>query len=257
MLTSESLTVSREDRVLRLTLNRPDKRNALSIELCHALACSFDEALKDPKVGVILIDAKGPVFSAGMDLDEVLQADAAPRTYIHEKIFTMGARSTKPIVAAVQGPALGGGLGLIANAHVAIAAQGSTFGLTEIRIAMWPFVIFRSIKTVVGERRAVELSLTGRIFSTPEALQWGFIHEVVPAIELDDRATALAVHLAESSTEAIATGLEFVHVSRDANTLSFGKLAAEYRGRAFESADFTEGVTAFKEKRKPRWRLPK
>jgi enoyl-CoA hydratase/carnithine racemase len=252
-LTSESLKISHEGRVLRLTLNRPDKRNALSIELCHALACAFDEALKDPKVGAILIDAKGPVFSAGMDLDEVLQPDAAPRTYIHEKIFTIGARSTKPIVAAVQGPALGGGLGLIANAHVAIAAQGCSFGLTEIRIAMWPFVIFRSIKAAVGERRAVELSLTGRIFNTPEALQWGFIHEVVPPFELDDRATAVAVQLAESSAEAIATGLEFVHVARDASPITFGKLAAEYRGRAFESADFAEGVTAFHEKRKPRF----
>ena len=252
-MTSESLTVSHEGRVLRLTMNRPDKRNALSIDLCHALACAFEAALKDPKVGAILIDANGPVFSAGMDLDEVLHADAAPRTYIHEKLFTIGARSTKPIVAAVQGPALGGGLGLVANAHVAIAAQGCTFGLTEIRLAMWPFVIFRSIKAAVGERRAVELSLTGRIFNTPEAMQWGFIHEVAPAVELDDRATAIATQLAESSTQAIATGLEFVHVARDANTLSFGKLAAEYRGRAFESADFAEGVTAFHEKRKPRW----
>jgi enoyl-CoA hydratase/carnithine racemase len=253
-LTSESLTVSREDRVLRLTLNREEKRNALSIELCHALACAFDEACKNPKVGAVLIDAKGPVFSAGMDLDEVLQPDAAPRTYIHEKIFTIGARITKPIVAAVQGPALGGGLGLIANAHVAIAAQGCSFGLTEIRIAMWPFVIFRSIKTAIGERRAVELSLTGRIFGTPEAMQLGLIHEVVPAIELDDRATAVATQLAESSSQAIATGLEFVHAARDANALTFGKLANEYRGRAFESADFIEGVNAFREKRKPRWR---
>jgi enoyl-CoA hydratase/carnithine racemase len=252
-LTSESLIVSHENRVVRLTLNRPEKRNALSIELCHALACAFDEALKDPKVGAILIDAIGPVFSAGMDLDEVLQPDAAPRTFIHEKIFTVGARSTKPIVAAVQGPALGGGLGLIANAHVAVAAQGCSFGLTEIRIAMWPFVIFRSIKAAVGERRAVELSLTGRIFNTAEAMQWGFIHEVAPAFEVDDRATAIAVQLAESSTEAIAGGLEFVHAARDSNPIAFGKLAAEYRGRAFESADFREGVTAFKEKRKPRW----
>lgn len=253
MLTNESLTVSHEGRVLRLTLNRPDKRNALSIDLCHALAGTFEAALKNPEVGVILIAANGPVFSAGMDLDEALHPDAAQRSYIHEKLFTIGARSNKPIVAAVQGPALGGGLGLVANAHVAIAAQGCTFGLTEIRIAMWPFVIFRSIKTAVGERRALQLSLTGRIFNTAEAMQWGFIHEVAPAVELDDRAMAIATQLAEASSQTIAAGLEFVHVTREADALSFGKLATEYRGRVFESADFVEGITAFHEKRKPRW----
>ncbi len=250
---SESLEISREDRVLRLTLNRTEKRNALSIKLCNALAGALDEAQHDPKVGTILMDAKGPVFCAGMDLDEAMSPEAAAWTYTHEKIFTIGAHSTKPIVAAVQGPALGGGLGLVANAHVVIAAQGCTFGLTEIRIAMWPYVVFRAIQTVVGERRAVELSLTGRIFNTPEALQWGFVHEVAPPFELDDRATAMAVQLSEMSPQAVGSGLDFVRHARGADEHRAGKLASEYRARAFVSADFAEGVTAFHEKRKPRW----
>ena len=153
----------------------------------------------------------------------------------------------------MQGPALGGGLGLVANAHVAIAAQGTTFGLTEIRIAMWPFVIFRSIKAAVGERRAVELSLTGRIFNTPEAMQWGFIHEVTAPFEVDDRATAVAVQLSETSPQALSSGLEFVRHARGLGRDKGGKLASEYRGRAFSSPDFLEGVAAFHEKRKPRW----
>jgi enoyl-CoA hydratase/carnithine racemase len=250
---SESLEVNREGRVLRLTLNRPEKRNALSSKLCNALASALDDAQHDPKVGAIFLDAKGNVFCAGMDLDEVLSHEAAAWTYTHEKIFTIGAHSTKPIVAAVQGPALGGGLGLVANAHVAIAAQGTTFGLTEIRIAMWPFVIFRSIEAAVGERRAVELSLTGRIFNTPEAMQWGLIHEVTAPFELDDRATAVAVQLSETSSQAVNSGLEFVRHARGSDEYKGGKLASEYRCRAFASADFLEGVAAFHEKRKPRW----
>ena len=109
---------------------------------------------------------------------------------------------SKPIVCAVQGPALGGGIGLICNAHVAVAAHGSSFGLTEIRIGMWPFVIYRSVALALGERRALELSLMGRIFNVPEAVQWGLIHEAVPAFELDDRVTAIAMHLAQSSPQA-------------------------------------------------------
>ena len=124
-----------------------------------------------PAIRCVLIDAAGNFFSAGMDLDEALSPDASEKTAIHERLFTLGARATKPIVAAVQGPALGGGVGLMANAHIVVAAHGTTFGLTEIRIGMWPFVIFRSVSNAIGERRATELALTGRIFGLPAALQ--------------------------------------------------------------------------------------
>lgn len=248
-----SLEINREGRVLRLTLSRPEKRNALSVELCTQLADAFDSAQSDSGVGAILIDAQGNVFCAGMDLDEVLDADAAERTAIHEKIFTIGARSLKPIIAAVQGPALGGGAGIVANAHVVVAAQGTSFGLTEIRIAMWPFVIFRAIVDAMGERRAMELSLTGRIFSAPDAQQYGLVHEIAPAFELDDRATAIATQIAESSAEAVRNGLEFVHGTRNMTADEAGQTARALRARAFCSADFREGVMAFREKRKPRW----
>ncbi|MGH9631761.1 MAG: enoyl-CoA hydratase/isomerase family protein [Bryobacteraceae bacterium] len=250
---STSLQISREGRVLRLTLNRPEKRNALSVELCRALVSVCDEADQDRHVGAILLDAAGGVFCAGMDLDEVLDPLAAERTAIHEQLFTLAARLTTPLVAAVQGPALGGGVGLLANAHVVLAAQGTSFGLTEIRIGMWPFVIFRAVVAAMGERRAVELSLTGRIFGLPEALQWGLVHEAAPAFELDDRATAIARHLSESSAQAITGGLEFVRECRGEDAASAGLIARRRRAAAFASDDFREGVEAFRGKRKPQW----
>jgi enoyl-CoA hydratase/carnithine racemase len=253
MPTSESLLVRREGRVLRLTLNRPGKRNALSEELCGALADALDDGDADPRVGAILLEAAGPIFCAGMDLDEVLSPDAAARTAIHERIFTAGFRLTTPIVACVQGPAFGGGVGLIANAHIAVAAQGASFGLTEIRLGLWPYVIFRAMTHAIGERRTVALSLTSRIFSVPEALQWGLLAESASPIEVDDRATAIAQQLADSSGDTVRRGLRYVRDARDLDAAAAGTIARDYRAENFRSLDFTEGVNAFHEKRKPKW----
>jgi enoyl-CoA hydratase/carnithine racemase len=250
---SAHLLITREDRVLRITLNRPEKRNALNESLCRDLVNTLRDAGQDRGVGCILLDAAGSVFSAGMDLDEALDSKAPERTAIHEQLFTCGLHYPKPIVAAVQGPALGGGLGLLANCHIVIAGQGSQFGLTEIRIGMWPFVIFRSVTLALGERRAVELALTGRIFGTADAVQYGLVHEVTPAFELDDRATATARYLASASQETLQRGLDFVQQSRGLPWDEATRLAAEMRARNFRSPDFTEGVGAFREKRKPVW----
>lgn len=249
-----NLEISREGAVLRVTLNRPDKRNALNAAMCQSIVETVENAETDTSVGAFLLDAKGDVFCAGMDLDEAASPEAAQHTAIHERLFTIGARIRKPIVTAVQGPALGGGLGLICTSHVAVAAQGSTFGLTEIRLGMWPFVIYRSVALAVGERRALELSLMGRIFHVPEALQYGLIHESAPAFELDDRATAIAMHLAGMSPQAIGRGLEFVHKTYGVDPLTAAPLALEMRTAAFASDDFREGVAAFREKRRPNFR---
>ncbi|MCP5109991.1 MAG: enoyl-CoA hydratase/isomerase family protein, partial [bacterium] len=153
----------REDRVLRLSLNRPEKRNALRVEDCRQLVAALNEAELDPDVGSILVDGAGDAFCSGMDLTESLREDAPERAAIHDELFTFGSRITKPVVASVRGKALAGGLGLVTNAHVVVAAEDAGFGLVEIRIALWPFVVFRSVATAVGERRALELSLTGRV----------------------------------------------------------------------------------------------
>jgi enoyl-CoA hydratase/carnithine racemase len=250
---STSLRVEREGRVLRLTLSRPEKRNALSSEVCHAIVDAVESAAEDRSVGAVLIDAEGDVFCAGMDLSEIGGPDAPELTAIHERLFTLGVRVPVPIVIAVQGPALGGGVGLMANGHIVVAAHGASFALSEIRIGMWPFVIFRSLALALGERRALALSLTGRMFSVQEALQWGLVHEVAQPIEVDDRATAIAQHVASLSGPTIRTGLQFVGETRDQDNAAAVAAAARYRAGAFASADFAEGVRAFREKRAPRW----
>ncbi len=250
---SGNLEISREERVLRVTLNRPEKRNALSLEMCRELAAALEGAEGDGAIGAVLLEAKGNVFCAGMDLDEALEGAADEHAAVHERIFTIGARLRVPVIAAVAGPALGGGLGLVANAHIVVAAQGSSFGLTEIRLGMWPFVVYRAVAAAVGERRALELSLSGRIFGTEEALAWGLAHHTAPAFELDDRAWHIASTVSNFSRDTIRRGMAFVSESRTTNAEEQALLAAAARKPVFEGADFREGIEAFREKRLPRW----
>jgi len=248
-----NLKRSPEGRLLRLTLARPEKRNALNVALCRELVLAFREAEADDAVSVILVDAEGPAFCAGMDLDEALEPNATENTGIHTELFTLGARARKPIVAAVEGAALAGGTGLVANAHVVVAADDATFGLTEIRIGLWPYVVFSAISLAIGERRTVELGLTGRICGAAEALTWGLVHHVIPAAEVNARATGIARGISEASPEALRIGLDLVRRNRGKNPEEAAEIASGLRAENFRHPDFAEGVRAFREKRKPRW----
>ncbi len=170
---SDTVHTVSDGRLLRLTLNRPQKRNALNLELCRALVEALEGADRDPKIGAILLSANGPSFCAGMDLHEIDHVDDGALSLVHEQLFTIGARLSKPLVAAVHGAALAGGTGLVANCHIVVASEDATFGLTEIRLGLWPFLVFRAVAAAIGERRATELSLTGRIFGAGEAQEIG------------------------------------------------------------------------------------
>ena len=248
-----NLLIERENRVLHITLNRPEKRNALTAEMCSGLVKAITSAQNSQDIGSILIDGAGQVFCAGMDLDEASAPQGARKIAIHEKLFTIGASSLKPIVMHVNGAAFGGGLGLVAQAHVVVAAQGSLFGLTEIRIGMWPFVVFRAVEAAIGLRRTQELSLTGRVFSSHDAAQWGLVHQVSLPFESADRASATARDLARSSPQAVAAGMQYIRASRGKTASRAGDLANALRTKVMQSPDFQEGYAAFKEKRPPKW----
>ena len=245
------LQASREGRVVRLTLNRPEKRNALNGALCRELVAAIEDADRDPSVGAILLQGAGKSFCAGMDLDEMLTPAEAQLGEAHERLFTIGHRVTTPIIAAIHGAALAGGTGLAANCHIVVASEDATFGLTEIRIGLWPFVIFRAIVEAVGERRAVELGMTGRIVDAREAVSIGLAHRVTS--EVNATAAELAATIAEASPQALRTGLRFVAETRGLEWDTAGKLAQRFRRELFTTADFAEGLRAFREKRKPQW----
>jgi enoyl-CoA hydratase/carnithine racemase len=240
-----------EGRVARLTLNRPEKRNALNSAVCRQLIETFDRAEADRATGAILICGNGPAFCAGMDLAEVLSADQDELMALHERLFTLIDRARKPIVAAVRGHALAAGMGLVANAHIVIAGRDARFALTEIRIGLWPAVVFRAVVRAIGERRATELSITGRTMDADEALRTGLASEI--ADDPQARGMEIARQLASLSPVAMAGGLEHVARTRGLTWNDAAAVNKELRARMITSADFQEGVRAFLEKRPPRW----
>ena len=242
----------REGRILRLTLNRPGKRNALDAALCRVLVEALAEADRDPGIGAIVLAANGKAFCAGMDLAEIESGgDTAEIDSLHERLFTVGARATKPIVAAVHGAALGGGTGLVANCHIVVAGHDATFGLTEIRLAIWPFLIYRAVSAALGERRTLELSLTGRIFDSAAAREMLLVHELHP--DPVERAREIARQIAGFSPAAIRSGMSFVQQMRGVGHLEAGAIAQTFRNELFIGEDFKEGIRAFREKRRPMW----
>ncbi len=188
------LRIERDGRLYRIALSSPEIRNVIDAAGCLDLLREIRGAEADASVGAILLEGDGPIFCAGCEPDE--------------ELMSIGRKVSKPIVAAVQGVVLAGGLALAANAHVVVAAQGTSFGLTDIREHRWSEAITDAVALAIGQRRALELSLSGRVFSTPDALAWGLVHHVAPAFELDDRATEVAGGIANANPEAIRAMLK-------------------------------------------------
>jgi len=250
---ADLIQTSRDRRILRIALNRPDKRNALNVELCRQLVSALDEADRDPSVGAVLLTGNGKAFCAGMDLGEVLAAQPDEINSVHEQLFSLSVRLTIPIVAAIRGAALAGGTGLVANCHIAVAAEDAVFGLTEIRLGLWPFLIFRPVARAIGERRAIELALSGRTFGTGEAKDIGLVHEISPPGKVEERAAEVASLLSNWSPTALHDGLAFVHDIQGKDWRQITRIAQEARNRILRTPDFEEGVSAFLQKRQPKW----
>lgn len=200
-----NLRIEQDGRVRRLTLAAPARRNILDAALAVQLLNELQDAQADPNTAAILVDAEGPVFCGGFDAAGVLP----------EEIFTFGRHALKPIVAAVQGVAVSAGVALIANMHVVVAAQGSSFGLTDIREGHCHSGILGAVSAAIGSRRTRELALTGRVFTAPEALAWGLVHAMAPPFELDDRASAIATALSNADPIAVGAILAFFRPRAD------------------------------------------
>lgn len=239
------LETKQEGRVLRVWLNRPSEGNSLNSELCHELVHVLSGAEKDQSVGSVLLAGKGESFCAGMDLNEVATGDVETISSVEETLFTLGARLTKPLVGAVQGAALGSGTGVVANCHVVVASENATFGLTGIRMGLWPFVFFNAVAAAVGERRALALTITGEVFNAAEALRIGLVHRVVPIEDVDQRAVEVAQTVASYSSHALCAGLVFVHEVQGQTWKASAGIGRLVRNEFLKSAEFRANLAAF------------
>jgi enoyl-CoA hydratase/carnithine racemase len=247
---TDAIETKHEGRVLRVWLNRPAERNSLTMKLCKDLVQVFDRAEKDSSVGSVLLTGMGDCFCAGMEINEVARGDVASVSRVQETLFTIGARLTKPLIGAVQGVALGSGMGLVANCHVAIAAENATFGLTGIRFGLWPFVIFPAVSAAVGQRCALALTMTGEVIDAPEAYRIGLVHQVVPVGEVERRALDVAQTVANYSLNAMHSGLRFAQDIQGQPWKAASCTGSRVREQYLKGADFQADLSVFLNQKK-------
>ena len=258
-MTESEILYQTEDHIARITLNAPEKRNALTYTMVSDLIAALQRAEAEDGVRAVLLAAAGKNFSAGGNLKEFVAEidDPAFKHWLSgkswETLFTLLPQMTKPVVAAVQGYALAGGCGLTALSDLAIASEGAQFGMTEIRIGLFPLLVLPALRRAIGDKKALELALTGKIIDAQEAFRIGLVNEVVAPEALEETAVGLARDLADKSPEAMHLGKRLFWDTAEMTypqAMSYGR---SLRVNYMLSEDLREGINAFLEKRKPNW----
>lgn len=244
--------------VATITLNRPDKRNAISYELIDDLLAALNE-VETSSAHVMILTGAGKAFCSGMDLENLKTLiGRAPEQSVKDsetmaRLFRSLYDFPKPTIAAVNGAAVAGGCGLATLCDFTIAVPEAKFGYTEVRIGFVPAIVSTFLLRQVGEKQARDLLLTGRIFGADEAHRMGLINEIVAPDKLVVRAHELAAQLMENSPCSLAYTKRLLsdHAQHELDTQIQSAVKENAAVRATQ--DFREGVTSFLEKRKPKW----
>jgi enoyl-CoA hydratase len=254
--TFETLLVTLEDHIATVTLNRPAVLNALNAQLFDDLERAFTFLAHDPTVRVILLTGSGEkAFAAGADIAELAHTDAfsGERLALRGQfVFRLIESSSRPVIACINGFALGGGCELALACTLRLAAESAKLGQPEVKLGLIPgYGGTQRLPRLIGQSGALKLILTGEIISATEALRIGLVDEVVPAAELMPRARSIAHNIAAQAPLAVAASLEAVHRGAELPFTDALALEASIFGRLSMTQDKHEGVGAFLEKRKP------
>ena len=254
----ETILVGDEGFVRTITLNRPERRNAMTPMMQTELIAAMEEA-GTSDCRVVVLAGAGESFCSGLDLS-VLQAAKEKSAAEHRedatriaKLFRTLYELPKPTIAAVQGAAVAGGTGLATICDFTLAVPGAKFGYTEARIGFVPAVVSAYLRLQLGDKSARDLLLTGRLFDAAEGYRLGLVNEVVGAEELGARVRELAERLAANSPCSLSATKKLLAAQNRGWLDAAIALAMEANAAARETADFREGVAAFLEKRKAVW----
>src|SRR5215469_4148771 len=251
------LLQERADGVLRLTLNRPQARNALSVELMMTLVDTLQRAASEPAARVVVITGAGPAFCAGHDLRELRQD---PRRETYERIFALCSelmltivRLPKPVIAEVHGIATAAGCQLVATCDLAVAAEEARFATPGVNIGLFCSTPMVALSRSVGRKAAMEMLLTGELIDAGAARALGLVNRVVPRDRLRAAVDALARQIAGKSAFTVKIGKEAFYRQAELDLAGAYRYAAEVMTTNMLARDAEEGIDAFLEKRAPVW----
>lgn len=257
-MTYETLKLDHDGAIATITLARPEKRNAISAKMADEIPRALDEAQKGAARAVILTGS-GKAFCAGMDLEGLRgMADRTPQEHVEDsrrmaKMFYNIYSHPCPVIAAVNGAAIAGGCGIATVADFTLAVPEAKFGYSEVRIGFIPALVSVFLRRQIGDKRARDLLLTGRIIDAAEAFRFGLVTEIVPPDSLLARAREIAATLlAASPTSILRTKRLLMRYDRAAVVAEI-ELAVHENADIRSTKDFREGVTSFLEKRDPKW----
>jgi enoyl-CoA hydratase/carnithine racemase len=256
MIVNEFVTAEREGEIAVLTMNRPEKRNALSLEMMRGLHAAFERVDADPEVRAVILRGAGPAFSAGHDLRELVGRDASAYDEIFETCVTLMetiAAIHQPVIAEVAAVATAAGCQLVASCDLAVASTAATFATPGVRIGLFCSTPMVALSRAIGRKRAMEMLLTGEAIDARTACDWGLVNRVVPPERLHDETLALAQRIASASGRIVGIGkAAFYEQIEQSERSAYAYAKGVMTANALEP-DAQEGMDAFLHKRAPRW----
>ncbi len=254
-----AVLLSLDAGVLRITINRPDQRNAANEDVLIGLRAALERAAVDTDVrAVVLTGAGDKAFCSGADLRQARDTgggvfQGAGDTHPFIAVFLAAERLGKPLMARVNGHAMAGGLGLVCMCDLAVSVEGARFGTPEARVGVFPLMILSYLMRLVPRRRLMEMCLTAESFDAATALDFGLLNRVVTAERLDLEVDALLGKLLANAPTALLLGKKAFRAMEDMTLAQCFEYAQLMIARASQTADAKEGMSAFLEKREPRW----
>jgi enoyl-CoA hydratase/carnithine racemase len=256
IMSYESICVQHDGPSVVVTLNRPQRRNALSLEMMLELIDSLEAIGRDRAIRAVILAAAGKVFCSGHDLSEMAGRDINEYRRLYDvcsELMMKIQAIPQPVIAEVQGIATAAGCQLVATCDLAIASDQAAFATPGVRIGLFCTTPMVALSRAVGRKRALQMLLTGEMVDASTAADWGLVNRVAPAAELQAETRKLAARIAEASTLTVSLGKQAYYTQIDLDQPKAYAYAKEVMSMNSLAADAQEGISAFLEKRAPCW----